>query len=172
MTTLKRKLETAFTSVLKQSEDLPEAFIIRIPDVEGIQGYRVYEGYSSEWKQVPYVSCEARNGSEEEPLGSGNRFFDVVIGVIGEVDTPESEGLDADGQPVDFQESVQMFSDQAQAIFGILKVDELPALLSAASLELFVFDPITDMGEDPEIIRNQFSHSLVLRVYCCGNDLG
>lgn len=170
---LKAKIELAFTTVLKQSAELPEAFIIRLPEVAGIQGYRIYEGHSSEVKKAPYVICAAMIGAMEEPLGSGNRFFDVTVSVHGQSEMPEAEGIDADGNATgDPVPTPKAQRANAEAIFGILKVDGLAQLLSDAITGFYVFEPVTDEGEDPELSGRQFVDSLKFRIYCCGTDIG
>lgn len=168
---LKAKIETAFTTVLKASAELPDAFKITMAGVDGVQDYRIYEGHSSKIKQAPYVVCEARAGSDEEPLGSGNRFFDVVISIHGQAETSEEDGLDDEGNSVTPVPSPEAQRANAEAIFSILKEDDLPELLSDAVEDFYVFDPVTDTGEDPSLSGRQFVDSLMLRIYCCGTDI-
>jgi extradiol dioxygenase family protein len=152
---LKGKVEAAFALLINTHADLPAA----LHD-------QVYLGADDDTQHKPCVICEAQAGESEEPMMLGNRLFRVKIHVCGQAELES-------GNPVDLHNAA------VSAVFGILKSadageewgETLAKRLSAQQADFYVYPPVTDAGEDPELRGRAFVDSIMLDCFCCNADL-
>lgn len=120
-------------------------------------GHAVMKGHDQEEKVYPCTICYSRGGPEE-PLGSGNRLIRLTF--INQSDAERDDALD---------DPLKAHNDLNELIFGALKIDDLAAQLNAKAAELgidiTVFDPIEDVGSDPELAGRAFQDDLNLQMY-------
>lgn len=120
----------------------------------------VVAGGSPGDRALPEVICAVDGDGEEEPKSSGNFWLNAMVTLKTKATTDDSATPEADRQAL------------ASAIYGVLYVDGLPALLSAAASDFFVFPlgvtfSAPTRGQDGDAWFDQFP----LRVYCCASDL-
>ncbi len=145
---LKAKIEIAFEKLLKESPLLPS-------------GLRVYTGADSEIQKRPCVVCCAKGGEAAELLAEGdNRVYNVTILIKGEAEL-KNKALDP----------VAVHNANVAGVQAILQVDDLADQLSAQVDEFYVFPPVQDVGEDPDIQGRAFVDTILFQLYCCSWDL-
>jgi len=150
---LKGKLEYALQKVLSQSDELP----VELRETANAKS-RIFMGADSEGLTRPCVVVWVQGG-EEEPQGSGNCWQQVSVLVKSPGDA------DSTGDLIDF-DPVANHNARAEAVLGILCVDNLGELLSAAGESLTVYDPITDVNLQPDLEGRSFVDGMTFRCYC------
>jgi hypothetical protein len=152
---LKGKLERAFAIYLNTHPNLPAT----LKD-------QVYLGADDDTQAKPSVIIEALSGESEDPAMMGNRLYRVKIHIYGQAEIEDSQPLDAHNAEV-------------AAVFGIIKSadvgedwgETLAKNVSASGENLYIYPPITDAGENPELRGRAFVDSVMLDCYCCNATL-
>lgn len=117
---------------------------------------QVLAGKDSEDKELPVIRCVAHGDGEMDPPNSGNFWIQAAIQV-------RTSGVDADS--FDAKAKNQ---ELLAAISGVLNVDNLPALLSAAISDFTTFGVIFGAPDSKEDSSGVWMDEIPMRVYCCG----
>jgi hypothetical protein len=121
--------------------------------------WNIFEGKSPQDKTLPAVIFEAETDGPEEPLHTGNFWAEITVSI-----KQFAEPADPNAKPED-QAMVSL-------VFTTLMVEELPALLSAAVPDLYVYprscEFSTARARDPQGV---WVDQLKIRCYACGSAL-
>lgn len=154
---LKLKVEAAWAAWI--------AALPGVPVIEGTSTPAVYKGADASElsRDRVVVNCL---GGPEEPQGSGNRMMKVAVMVVSGADPEVDE--DAAGALERHQGNLEAVY---HAIESAIAAGTLAGALSAAAADFYVFDPVTDEGEDPDQEGRGWVESRIFQCYCCGVDL-
>jgi hypothetical protein len=106
-------------------------------------------------------------GGPEDPQGSGNRRGKVAVMVVSGAD-PEDEEAAADALARHQRNCEAVFL----AIETAIAAGTLAGTLSALEADFYIFTPVIDEGEDPDIEGRGWVESRIFTCYCCGVDIG
>ncbi len=144
---LKQKIEAAFIDTLRNTSDLAT-------------GFHYYSGQENQRtpRELPCITIDA-SGGREEPLGTGNFKYRVLVGVFGSAD----QALEEDELP----EELHAANVQACQRALNIKPRDLAAVLSTGAGDFHCFGVVRQgqIGHEPD--RRAFVDFFSYEVTCC-----
>jgi hypothetical protein len=132
--------------------------LVAVITAAGVGTDNIFNGKSSEDKPLPVVICDAKS-QREDPPGSGNFWVDLEVQV-------KTTGVDETGAAAG---SAKTASDTLNAnVLAALEVDDLAALLSAATPHFTVLGFGEEKSQESDQSGDVWVETWKRRAYACG----
>jgi len=151
MSDLAGKVEDAFLRIL--AED-PDAETPILGDI------RLYRGLTFEKRIDPAATCHFLGGNED-PIGTGN-YFDNAGVTVASTSDPDTDVPD---------NPLTAHNANCQAVFDLIQVTNLAALLSAALANFHVFGVLAFERQATQNDGRLLTTMLTVRIYACEVDI-